>query len=252
MDSLNQLIALASKLNPVELRQLSVAIKRLSTKECQAEFHLDGITYRLTRLSDGEFIDLMRKSLAIQDDYRFLIELHMTNENDNLNFAEIQIILSEQFGPSGKYFDTYKGSFSFPFALDVVRGENQFAYLFEVNNCRDSLYYKVRKIVLENDPRLKEHLIRQPMENEFSRTEINRFTAYFHGYLRGYWKSIRERPHESFVRTIPAGSIVYGYVEGRAFEESHDTQEKLDAATEYYRAKIGNDCDDGIVVRTET
>jgi hypothetical protein len=251
MDSLNQLISLASKLNPVELRQLSVAIKRLSTQKCQAEFHLDGITYRLTRLSDGEFIDSMRRSLAIQDDYHFLIGLFLTNENDNLNFAEIQIVLSEKFGPSGKYFDTYKGSFSFPFALDVIRGDNSFAYLFEVHNCRDSLYYSVRKIVPENDPRLKEFTIRQPVETEFSRTEINRFTAYFHGYLRGYWESIREQPHESFVRIIPASSIVYGCVEGCTFEEYHKTVEELDTAAKHYLAKIGNDCDDGIVIDTK-
>ncbi len=251
MNSLNQLISLASKLNPVELRQLSVAIKRLTTQKCKTEFHLDGITYRLTRLSDGEFIDSMRRSLAIQDDYQFLIGLFLTNENDNLNFAEIQIVLSEKFGPSGKYFDTYKGSFSFPFALDVIRGDNSFAYLFEVHNCRDSLYYIVRKIVSENDPRLKEFKIPQPVETEFSRAEINRFTAFFHGFLIGYWESICERPHESFVRVIPAGSIVYGYVEGRAFEETHETEEELDTAAKHYLAKIRNDCDDGIVVNTK-
>ncbi len=95
------------------------------------------------------------------------------------------LTLKHLAGESSRYLDDYKMAFSFPFAMDVIKGDQTYPYLLEVRNIRESLYFSLRKLVDPDDNRLKEGFSHSPFEDEFSKEDIWFFMSYFYGYLLG-------------------------------------------------------------------
>jgi hypothetical protein len=240
MPTVSEVLAKVAQLSREELRELRREIDLLDRPSWTLRPSTAGPECRLTRLDDGEFIDLLRRSLAIEEDYWFHIRLYLDLERqgERLNFAEVYLTLRELTGESGTYLDPWKCSFSFPFALEVRRGERSHKYLLEVRNQRDSLYFPLRKIVDPEDKRLKEHLIHPPFADEFSREEINRFVAYLYGYLMGRWGVFRRRPLKPFLRKAASNLLVFGYCGGSTFEEQYQSEEAYDAACQRYEERI--------------
>ncbi len=193
------------------------------------------IHYKLTRLRDGDYYELRRSSLAIDDDYGFYMrfELYRRGKESDLNLAQIYTALKHLCGESGSSFDDWKCSFSFPFALEVRKAGKKFDYLLNVVDYRGSVEFNLRKPIApddekyDKDARMKIH---QPFEEEFSREEINQFIALFYGYLAGYFKSVSKYHDEFFFRFISSNHVLYGYRDGRFFEEEIESEEKFEAA----------------------
>jgi hypothetical protein len=194
-------------------------------------FQLDGFAVTLTRLTDRSFDALWDRSIAIAEDGLFIMHLarQASAEGEDLNFAEIHFVLQRLYSRSGRTFDDWKGSFSFPFSLEIIRHDRSLPYTLEVRNRRTSLEFAIRRIV--SDPAEADHAIHQPIPAEFSREEINYFIAYFYGYLGGYLEALLERKPRicPFIRRIESNLILYGYRDGAFFEDYYDDPDAFNA-----------------------
>ena len=195
-------------------------------------FHLDGLDLRIRRVSDDRYVQLHRRSIAIADDGYFLMRLLMPahRDGDGLDFPRAYFILNHIYGRSGRLYDDWKGSFAFPFSLDVIKGDSSFPYLLNVHNHRSMLEFSIRKVVADRTQ--ADGVIRPPDEREFSRTEINYFIAFFYGYLEGRLQmalkfAARRRP---FVHKVQSNLILYGCRNNQFFEEEYDSPEEFEAA----------------------
>ena len=78
------------------------------------------------------------------------------------------------------------------------------------------------------------------VEDEFSREEINYFIAYFYGYLEGRLEMLLEygTPPDPFLHRVQSNLILYGFHEGRFFEEDFDSQEEFEKAYQVYKTEM--------------
>ncbi len=257
MFTVEEILAAAARLGPAELRQLKDGIVRLEGQARALVLTVGEQTYYLTRLGDYEFHALRQHSIAIKEDLgfslRFFLSLHERGEE--LNFAQVHAALAHLTGESGRTFDPYKGSFSFPFELRFTREGRERTYLFEVRNCRDSLYFPLRKVVAADDDRLQQHSYYPPVPDEFSQDEINRFTVYLYGYLKGCLKALPASAVAPFVANVQAGLIVYGCCRGSFFEQEFDSEDDYLAALRSYREQVEREklepADSCVVVNVE-
>ena len=67
-------------------------------------------------------------------------------------------------------------------------------------------------------------------EDEFSQNEINGFIALFYGHLADFFKTIAKNYDEFFFKKVYEHLIVYGYKDGRFFEESYNSREEYELA----------------------
>jgi hypothetical protein len=247
MTGVDQLVAAASKLTKAELKALRLAIESLDVNSPDARFDLDEFMVSLTRLDDAAFSKLRRLSIAIEEDDWFMMSLlypmpwiEETQERKRLNLAELRFVLEHLYGESSEYFDDYKCSFSFPFLLNVTKGDRVLGYLLRINDFRGSLEFQLRRRVDRQD-QVDTHL-HKPFEDEFSRKEINQFSAYLYGYLMGRYEALVElnvRPRP-FVYRIEANLVIYGYGDGRFFQKCYERSEEFDEAYRRLAEQIQN------------
>ncbi len=243
MPTVDEILAVAARLDPDQLRDLKQGIVRLERQARSLVLTAAGQAYRLARLDDFEFRELWRRSIAIEEDLGFSLQffLYLRSRGEEMNFAEIHAALAHLSGDSGTTFDDYKGSFSFPFALQFDKAGQEQAYLLEVRNCRDSLYFPFRKLVAADDERLRMHAYHPPIAGEFSRDEMNRFMVHFYGYLQGGLKVLSRSGLTPFVCPVPASWIVYGYCGGAFFERQYESEEDYQAALESFREQVNRE-----------
>ncbi len=257
MRTVTDLTVAAAQLSPTELRDLHREILRLERQSRTLSLDVRGLRCQLVRLADSEFLDLRQRSIAIQSDTGFELRLFLSlrETRQDLNFAQVYLALKSLSGESSRYFDEWKGSFSFPFSLDILKDGCVLSYLLEVRTKRDSLYFDVRKVVAVDDARLPKHLIHPPFADEFSREKMNQFTVYLYGFLIGLWKSLGRQPLEPFVRKVPSDLILFGCCNGETFEEQYDSEAAYTAALHRYEQQVelertGRPQPDSCVVRS--
>lgn len=188
--------------------------------------------YKLIRLNDEQFYLLYKNSISLFEDYEHL--MHLCREKDTIysSFSRIYITLRALFGESGKYYDDWKGSFSFPFLIYFQEGEEEFGYLMDVHNIRSSIEFKIAKLIPADDQKFKRDILYNPFE-EFPREEIIYFINYFVGFLTGYFESaVRNHYDELFFKTVKSNLIIFGYKDGCYFDDQYDNPEEFDEAIE--------------------
>jgi hypothetical protein len=226
MPTIDEILSAAASLSPADLGKLRSAIERMDRLANAIVLETSGgMTVRLYRQTDSEHWHALRQSLAIDEDYGDVLR-----PGQELNLAQVYLALKHLAGDSGCSLDEYKMAFSFPFATDVIKRNQTFAYLLDVRNIRDSLYFSLRKPVEPGDKRLKDGHIHPPFEDEFGIEEIRFFRSYFYGYLLGRWETLTPEQLQPFVRRVPAALIIFGYCDGKAFEEQFDSSAKYEAA----------------------
>jgi hypothetical protein len=257
MQTIEEILSAAALLSPADLGKLRSAIERLDRRANAVVLQPSGqITFRLYRQTDLEYGDSLRQSLAIDEDYGFYLHLHCGRQPDQeLNLARVYLTLKHLAGESSRYLDDSKMAFSFPFALDVIKRNQTFAYLLNVRNIRDSLYFTLRKLVAPDDNRLKKGYIHPPFEDEFGKAEMRSFRRYLYGYLLGRWESLKPEHLQPFVRRVPADLIILGYCDGKAFEEQFESSETYESAWQRLQAQVEREREakqaDPCVVRDE-
>jgi hypothetical protein len=243
MSTIADLVAAAAELNVMELKELRLEIQRLEHRRPGKRFNLKEFAIGLTRLEDGAYMKLRRSSIAIKDDNMFLVQLlypifSQTKRQAPLNFGELYFVMEHLYGESSLLYDDYKSSFLFPFALDVIKEDKVYPYLIIFRDCRGSLEFSVYKCVRREE--IVDSTVCPPQENEFSRTEINSFVAYFYGYLQGHLQmflasGVQPMP---FVKRQDFCHCLYGYYEGQFFEDDYDRKDKFEQAYRRLIAKL--------------
>ena len=190
-----------------------------------------GNHYTLKRLDEHKYYELWKNSLAIADDYGFYLQfyLYLEQQGESLNLAQIYVTLEKLGGESGKFFDDWKGSFSFPFFLEVIKNGHKFDYLLNIYDHRGSVYFGIRKQLQPQDS-YDARVIHQPFPEEFSQEDINEFISYFYGYLQGYFEEIKSSYSQFFYKVIDSNFILFGYKNGEFFEEHYDENEEYEQA----------------------
>lgn len=238
MQTIEEILSAAALLSPADLGKVRSALERLDRRANAIVLKTSGkMAFRLYRQTDSAYWDALHQSLAIEEDYGFYLQLQR-QPGTELNFAQVYLTLKHLAGESSRYLDDYKMAFSFPFAVDVIKRNRKFAYLLDVRNIRDSLYFTLRKLVDPDDQRLKDGCIHPPFEDEFGKEDIRFFRSYFYGYLLGRWETLQPEQLQPFARRVPAALIVFGYCDGKAFEEQFESSEEYEAAWQRFQKHI--------------
>jgi hypothetical protein len=199
-------------------------------------FHLKGFDVSLVRLTDLQYYKLGRRSIAIFDDGYFMMKLARSARRDGggLDFPRVYFILKLVYGRSGYAYDDWKGSFAFPFAIDVIKGDHVFPYLLKIHNHRSILEFSIRKVV--GDKSQADGIYHHPFTEEFSREEINYFLAFFYGYLEGRLEVALENGARmtKFIHKVDSNLILYGCRQGQFFEEQYDDEDEFEAVYRRY------------------
>ncbi|MEP7338833.1 MAG: hypothetical protein ABI977_13950 [Acidobacteriota bacterium] len=205
------------------------------SKVCQ--FTIDGTEYRLVRINDSLYYEACRNSVAIMEDHGLYLDLWFSQRQSGkgLNLAETYVALKLLLGESSNSFDDWKCSFSFPCLLQIKKPHGESAYAVHMFDMKGGLELYFRKLLDAGDKRFDRMVMQQPLADEFSRAEINKFIAFFYGYLEGYLSAVRKDFDEWFFRTIRAQGIIYGYQQGQFFAHSYDSEKDFDEAIETVR-----------------
>jgi hypothetical protein len=240
MNTLGEIMAATAQLSVPELRELRRETERLEMIARAIPWRVGDRHYRLVRLNDSEFGALLRRSLPIEENHGPDLQFYLAMRalQNQLNLAEAYLVLKDWTGESGRLFDDWKGSFTFPFALDVIKSDQSFPYMLEVCDCRGSLEFRIWKVVAADDDRIREGLIRPPFSGEFPREEIDKFIPHFFSYLVDCWEAIRSCPHKPFVRKVDSSDVLYGYVNGATLAEQYCSSEAYEAAYKHYQDQV--------------
>ena len=196
-----------------------------------------GVRFEPRRITDQvDELYLRQRSQAIHDNYEGIYH-RLTKQADRdggrLMLSELYAALKMLFGESSSTYDEYKSSFSFPFYLDVVRDRSTFAYFLDIHNCRDSFYFSFRRILDQRDPVWPSddrHVVRDPIEHEFTRDEMDWLISYLYSFLGCYLSERKQFWTEDFIKTVPAQLIVFGYRDGEFFEQECGDEVEYDLA----------------------
>ncbi|KAF3887686.1 MULTISPECIES: hypothetical protein [Nostocales] len=220
------------------MRQVIKQVK----KRCKLDLQHAGIKYQLWRLDKSEYEKLRENSLPIADDFRFYLELYLSDRTreDRLNLAETFIILEWIFGESSNLFDDWKGSFCFPILLVVKKQIGRLYYLMSIYDRRGSVYFSLYRIIENSIYGYETQRLREPFEFEFSRQEINCFLNYFYEYLKGYFESVKDIIYpQNFIKKIDSNLIIYGYKNGEYFEDQYDSEDSFQEAIRIFEEVDG-------------
>lgn len=185
--------------------------------------------YKLIRLNDEQFHLLYKNSISILEDYEYFMHPSLRKDTIYSNFSKMYIALTELFGKSGKYYDDWKSSFSFPFIIHFQKGEEEFEYLMNLYNYRSSIKFEIAKLIYSDDNIFKRDILHNPLE-EFPRVDIRNFISFFVGFLTGYFESINERYDKFFFKIVQSNHILFGYKDGRFFDNEYEKEEEFNEA----------------------
>ena len=127
--------------------------------------------------------------------------MHLSRDDDVIfqSFSKMYATLKEIFGESGKGYDDWKGSFSFPFLIHFKKEEQEFSYLINIHNIRSSIEFKLAKLICADDESFERGVFHHPFQ-DFPREEIKYFTNYLVGFLAGYFESAKGHFDEYFLK----------------------------------------------------
>lgn len=144
--------------------------------------------------------------------------------------------LTHYTGPSDKHFDSYKGSFSFQFMVDVEKKKQQSEYIFWLMQFRSFMRVKLYQIVPESDPR-REEVFTKATESLFSEDDIIAFSFGFVEDLLSRLDADKVTPNP-FVLCSYSDCLIYGYLDGKYFSEEFKEYDEFTARLKELQSKI--------------
>ncbi len=193
--------------------------------------------YKLIRLNDEQYSLLLDNSLGVHEDYMHLMWLARDKDAIFGNLSKMYVALYTLFGQSGGYYDSWKGSFSFPFLILKV-GDEEFGYIMNAFHYRSSIEFRLSKLIHVDDDRLRRDVLHNPFD-DFSKEEKKHFINYFIGFLTGYFRSTHDQYDEFFFQTAESNLIVYGYKDGDFFDNQYEDEEEYGSAIRELEKKRG-------------
>lgn len=193
--------------------------------------------YKLIRLNDEQFYLLRKNCILIHEDYSHL--MHLSRDDDVIfqSFSKMYATLKEIFGESGKGYDDWKGSFSFPFLIHFKKEEQEFSYLINIHNIRSSIEFKLAKLICADDGSFERGVFYHPFQ-DFPREEIKYFTNYLVGFLTGYFESAKGQFDEYFFKTVESNLVIFGCKDGCYFDNNYETEKEFREALQELKNMI--------------
>jgi hypothetical protein len=180
--------------------------------------------YKLIRLNDEQYYLLRKNAVGILEDYGLLMQLYMCRDTVYSSFSKLYAALKILFGESGKYYDDWKGSFSFPFLIHFHKRKREYGYVMNLMNLRTSVEFNLAKLISPGNKRIKRGILHEPFK-EFPREEITYFINYFIGFLTGFFNP--DRYDEPFVKSVKSNLIVFGYKDGQFFDDQYESEKEF-------------------------
>jgi hypothetical protein len=140
------------------------------------------------------------------------------------------------FGESGKYYDDWKGSFSFPFLICFQKEGEEYAYLMNIMNLRSSIEFNMRKLVFP-DNEVERGIMYEPFE-DFPRREMTYVINFLVGYLSGYFEVVSDQYNELFFHAVDSNLILFGYDGKDFFDYQYDNEDEYRKDIEELKKKI--------------
>ncbi len=194
----------------------------------QIQCNFNGQKYELYRLNDQEYHQLHQMSLSIDVDPIYLMKLEQYFEikKEKLNLAQINVILTVIAGETRKYYDDWKSSFCFPFALKIENNSRILDnYMLTLCDWRGHLDFQFQRLVSDTEisQGMKRDIIKSPFPEELSEDDIKDLILYLHTYFINYFeKNIKEKIDlENFFKSIDSNLILYGYQDGEFWQENY-------------------------------
>lgn len=186
----------------------------------------DGAVFSLRRIGDDEMRRLGRRSTAVEDDPLFWLQWHCLQRHaGGLTLPEFLVGMSRRFGPSGFAFDDYKSSFCFPLHMTTEKAGVRGDYLLLVHDWKGGLDAQL----LRNDGKRSSAFgpIQRHVDAEFARDDYRYVMNFLTGYLEGMQTSLARFVSKvpAFVQRVDAAFLLYGYRDGRPFEQHFEREE---------------------------
>lgn len=206
---------------------------KLNEEKISIKLPQSATVVKLARCSD----DFYRRAMRFAEP----IDLHRgswictTLRTEKMRLPEFYAALTSLTGPSGEFFDSYKGAFAFPFKMTVRRGEDRFKYLLMLMNFRSMIEPNLYRL----DKNLAPAATRSyhaPYDNEISLEEVAYVLSFIAGYLSGFLTTMPKWT-TPFVFEVQSNGILFGYDprSGTFFEEEYRTEKAYDAALAQWR-----------------
>ncbi len=197
---------------------------------------------QIKRINDDCYRTLGVHTLAIRECYDVWWNYLSRSSNVQLNEAPLAYFFASferAYGPSGNLYDSYKGAFSFPFAVKILQPNNVIAYFLHVTCWRGTVEFNFLKMIPSDETRYNKNVIHPPFDDELSESQMQIVCNFIMGFAEGFWKSTERHkdklekwyPEESqyeFVKAIDSNSILFGYKDGHFFEMRFSDQDEYE------------------------
>lgn len=222
----------------VDNSQILLKLKKLLDKELHAQkkskteidFKIEetGTEIEFKVLTARKYYELSEQSIPIVEDFTHSMMVVSRFAKNDFDFPELYAALKIAFGESTTMYDDYKCSFGFPFHIIVNKNEKKFEYLVNFTDIKGGITFLFRKLLLtENEIEQYKtiNLLRNPIENEFSETEMHYFMDWFMSFLRDIMLIHGEKFKYEFIRTNRSALFIYGYVNNDFFISHYEEEE---------------------------
>jgi hypothetical protein len=214
---------LIAKLHPNQYFRNHLKHFLITSKNKSKEFNFRNTKFKIIYLNDYNYYCLSKyferigfrpfigssfqESSRINLGRRFLTDFFSLYEKSP-SIGEIYWILSYLFGQENQSFCGSKGTFLFPFYLEINKQEEVYSYAFCIFDWRGSVefdfYRCLEEEVVNNNSYFKAN------EAEFSAEEIDCFLSYFVGYLLGFSEVVKKKK-TPFYKIVQSSCFIFGY-----------------------------------------
>jgi len=199
-------------------------------------FRIKNTAIVVTSITAKEYYEAFKKSISIVENYSYYLSLYQQIKYKALhvNYPWIYAALKTLFGESATTYDDYKCSFSYPFILDIDGENKKSKYALNMTDVKGGISFPFRKILTtpEELEKYKErYILYEPLEDEFSKEQMEHFMTWFVFYLEGFIESFQKYYDKEFARSQDYCFMIYGYKDKRFFLDEYENQDN------YYIAK---------------
>lgn len=181
-----------------------------------------------------EYYNAVQRSLPILENYDhyLLLGCQLQRESPDFDLPRLYAALRTLFGESSVTYDVYKCSFGYQFLLKIIRKDKESEYALNFTDIKGGISFIFSRILaLEELEKHKDRdVLREQLENDFSKDEMEYFMTWFTFYLVGFMRSFDY--NEEFARSLDYRLMIYGYRNNRFFLDQYEDPD------EFYAAKI--------------
>jgi hypothetical protein len=185
--------------------------------------------YTLVRLTDPQYAGLFEVAVPLRPDHGTMMRLQMTPGLIYSSNSRMYATLRDLFGESGRCFDDWKGSFSFPLMALFEFNQKPVICLLNLTNVRTSVNFGMMKL-MPSDGRHNAKGALKTFFDDFPAEEISTFYISLVRFLTRHFEIMRKDYNEDFYHSVPSDLLIFGHNNGLFFDRMAKNQEDYNAA----------------------